>query len=169
MDLNTDEDMGHLWKMLDLAELPAGTESAFSSIRAQRTHIFQSFGHACQVLVLLLWLCFCLRAEPGFHFSNQIKECKVTEQNAGPTRKRWHPISSSVANVNRRKLISLQKGHVGLSARMPGESQLCQIEEISLLRCLGDCREKSGQFLKAWALCYTSTGRNRAELLQFLS
>lgn len=71
--------------------------------------------------------------------------------------------------MNRGKLISLQKSHVGLPARKPGESQLCQIEEISLLRCLGDCREKSGQFLKAWALCYTSTVRNRAEILQFLS
>lgn len=35
-----------------------------------------------------LWLCFCLRARPSFHFGNQIKECKATEQETEPTSKR---------------------------------------------------------------------------------
>lgn len=72
--------------MLDLAELPAGTGSACSSIRAQQSQIFQRVD--VQVLVLLLWLCFCLRAKPSFHFGNQIKKCKDTEQEAEPSNKR---------------------------------------------------------------------------------
>lgn len=35
-----------------------------------------------------LWLCFCLRARPSFHFSNQIKEYKVTEQEMEPMSRR---------------------------------------------------------------------------------
>lgn len=46
---------------------------------------FSKLGHACQVLVLLSQLCFCLRAKPSFHSSNQTKEYKVTEQEAEPT------------------------------------------------------------------------------------
>lgn len=35
-----------------------------------------------------LWLRFCLRARPSFHFSNQIKEYKVTEQEMEPMSRR---------------------------------------------------------------------------------
>lgn len=99
MDLHTDEDMGHWWKMLDLAELPAGTGSACSSIRAQYRHIFWKW-----FLVLPLGLCFCVRAKPSLHFSNQIKECKDTDQEAELIGKRILQIGSLVGSANRGKL-----------------------------------------------------------------
>ena len=58
MDLHTDEDMGHLCKMLDLAELPAGTGSTFSSLVPNALAFFKAWmcvpGFGAAVVAFLL-------------------------------------------------------------------------------------------------------------------